>query len=213
MTGTSHTTTKTPHLLASESETPNQRSEQEDQPECRQYQGIEDTERRHWLRKKVRMSSAKLLCLFVAPRADPQPPCHRQAHAQQPSGSLTSSNSSSSGGSSSDGDDADDGLLQHQSLALSRSSLMARRRGQASSVLSDKAAADVEEEGDDSPSKSRPQALYVMNKARDLCARIRHQAKVKQREERKRILLQRYVVYSVSCASPTHPSSSLTPPP
>jgi hypothetical protein len=120
-----------------------------------------------------------------------------QAHAQQPSaGSLTSSNSSSSGGSSSDGDDVDEMALQDQPVGLSRSSLMARRWGQASSARSEKAAAGAEEQAD-SPSKPRPQAVYVMNKARDLCARIRHQAKVKQREERKRILLQRYV--GVSC--------------
>ena len=123
-----------------------------------------------------------------------------QAQAQQPSaGSLTSSNSSSCGGSSSDGDDADETILQQdQALGLSRSSLMARRWGQASSALSEKAAAAIEEQ-DDSPSKPRPQALYVMNKARDLCARIRHQAKVKQREERKRILLQRYVRCELPC--------------
>jgi hypothetical protein len=64
--------------------------------------------------------------------------------------------------------------------------------------MSEKAAVNVvtelvEERGDDSLSKYQPQTHYVMNKARDLCARIRHQAKVKQREERKRILLERYV--------------------
>lgn len=123
---------------------------------------------------------------FAPPQCQSQQPC---------AGSLTSSNSSSSGGSSSDGDDVNETTLhQDQQLAMSRSSLMARRWGQASSAF---VVGEVEEQGeeqsDDSPSKPRPQALYVMNKARDLCARIRHQAKVKQREERKRILLQRYV--------------------
>eukprot|EP00624_Nannochloropsis_granulata_P002194 evm.model.NODE_21065_length_5781_cov_19.584675.2 len=113
------TTTKTPHLLVSDSETPEQRSEGQDQPECR-HDGIEDTERRQWLYKKW---------------------------------------------------------------------------GEASSAMSEKAAVNVvtelvEERGDDSLSKYQPQTHYVMNKARDLCARIRHQAKVKQREERKRILLE-----------------------
>ncbi|GAB5031002.1 Hypothetical protein NocV09_00402760 [Nannochloropsis oceanica] len=158
------TATKTPHLLVSDSETPNQRSEGEDQPECR-HDGTEEIKRWHRIQKK--------------------------AHAQQPTaGSTTCSNSGTSGGTSSDSEDSDGMNPQH--LTLSRSSLMAQW-GEASSG---KAAVNVvkelvEERRDDSQSKYQPQTDNVINKARDLCARIRHQAKVKQREERKHILLQR----------------------
>lgn len=80
-------------------------------------------------------------------------------------------------------------------LALSRSSLVAGRWGH---VRPGNAAVAIEEEEEqelgESVSKPRVQVVYVMNKARDLCARIRHQAKVKQREERKRILYELYVV-------------------
>lgn len=183
------TATKTPHLLVSDSETPNQRSEGEDQPECR-HDGTEEIKRWHRIQKKVRTSGSSLLCMLLKLLMLVS---LRQAHAQQPTaGSTTCSNSGTSGGTSSDSEDSDGMNPQH--LTLSRSSLMAQW-GEASSG---KAAVNVvkelvEERRDDSQSKYQPQTDNVINKARDLCARIRHQAKVKQREERKHILLQRYV--------------------